>query len=451
MDSRDCDVLILGAGTAGLKAYKAATARGADTLIVERGPGGSTCTRVGCMPSKLLIAAGRAAHQARGAAAFGVETGAVTVEATRVWRRVRAERDRFVQAVLDEYHAIPDDRVIHGAARFCAADAVMVGDTRVTARRGIVIATGGHPIVPELLEPVRHLVRTHETIFDLATLPRTLAVIGAGPLGLELGQAFARLGVDVTVLDEGQSVGGLKDPEVNRAAVAALGREMTLALGVKADVSATDDGRARLTWEGGEAIVDLILAASGRPPSLAELALETTGLALDEHGTPEFDSRSHRCGDSAIFVAGDAGAWRPVLHEAARGGRIAGDVAAGGEPPRRLPAFAIAFTEPNLVSVGRDFDSLPENAQIGTAKVSDNGRATVDGEDQGLVRLYGDADGRLIGAAIAAPAGEHLGHLVALAIDRGTEVATFADQAWYHPTVEELLQAAARDLLGADD
>ncbi|MBY9063887.1 dihydrolipoyl dehydrogenase [Sphingomonas yunnanensis] len=451
MDPRDCDVLILGAGTAGLKAYKAATARGADTLIVERGPGGSTCTRVGCMPSKLLIAAGRAAHQARGAAAFGVDTGAVTVDAARVWQRVRAERDRFVRAVLDEYHAIPADRVVHGTARFCAADAVMVGDRRVTARRGIVIATGGHPIVPELLEPVRHLVHTHETIFDLDTLPRALAVIGAGPLGLELGQAFARLDVDVTVIDDGQNVGGLKDPEVNRAAVAALGREMTLALGVEAEVSATDDGRARLTWDGGDAIVDLILAATGRPPSLAELALETTGVALDEHGTPEFDARSHRCGDSAIFVAGDAGAWRPVLHEAARGGRIAGDVAAGGKPQRRLPAFAVAFTEPNLVSVGRDFDSLPENAQVGAARVSDNGRATADGEDQGLVRLYGDADGRLIGAAIAAPGGEHLGHLVALAIDRGTDVATFADQAWYHPTVEELLQAAARDLLGVAD
>lgn len=451
MVSRTCDVLVLGAGTAGLKAYKAATARGADALIVERGPGGSTCTRVGCMPSKLLIAAGRAAHQVKGAPAFGIDTGLVTVDAARVWQRVRAERDRFVQAVLDEYHAIPGDRVIHGSARFCAADAVIVGDTRVTARQGIVIATGGHPIVPDPLEPVLHLVHTHETIFDLDTLPRALAVVGAGPLGLELGQAFARLGVAVTVIDEGKSVGGLKDPEVNQAAIDALEREMTLVLGVEAEASRTDDDRARLRWEGGEAVVDLILAATGRPPNLADLALESTGLALDEHGTPEFDMRSRRCGDSAIFVAGDAGAWRPVLHEAARGGRIAGDVAAGGEPPRRLPAFAVAFTEPNLVSVGCDFDDLPEGARIGAAKVCDNGRATVDGHDQGMVRLYGSPDGRLIGAAIAAPGGEHLGHLVALAIDRGTDVNTFADQAWYHPSVEELLQAAARDLLDIKD
>lgn len=338
--------------------------------------------------------------------------------------------------------------MIHGSARFCGADTVMVGDIRVTARRGIVIATGGHPIVPDLLQPVQHLVHTHETIFDLDSLPRTLAVLGAGPVGIELGQAFARLGVAVTVIDDGDSVGGLKDPDVNQAVIDALGGEMTLALGVEAKASATDDGRARVAWDGGDVVVDLILAATGRPPSLAELALENTGLALDSRGTPEFDERSRRCGESAIFIAGDAGAWRPVLHEAARGGRISGEVAAGGDAPRALPAFAVAFTEPNIVSVGIGFDALPEGARIGVARVSGNGRATADGESEGLVRLYGDRDGQLIGAAIAAAHGEHLGHLVALAIDRGTDVATFADQAWYHPTVEELLQEAARDLLG---
>lgn len=451
MTERDCDVLILGAGTAGLKAYKAAVARGAETMIVERGPGGSTCTRVGCMPSKLLLAAARTAHQARGAAEFGVDVGAVTIDRQRVWQRVRAERDRFVDAVMADYHAIPDDHRLHGTARFCAPDAVMVDGQRVTARRGIVIATGGHPIVPDALEPVAHLVHTHETIFELGDLPRALAVLGAGPLGLELGQAFARLGVAVTVLDEGEHVGGLHDPAVSDAARDALGREMTIALGVSVTAAPTEDGRARLDWADGSVTVDLILAATGRPPNLADLALGTTGLALDDHGTPLFDERSRRCGTSAIFLAGDATAWRPVLHEAARGGRIAGDVAAGGEPPRVLPPLAIAFTEPNLVTVGCGFGALPEDARTGTAAVKDNGRATIDGEDQGLIRLYGDAAGRLIGAEIAAPGGEHLGHLVALAIDRDTDVATFADQPWYHPTVEELLQAAARDLLGIEE
>ena len=450
MTERSCDVIVIGAGTAGLKAYKAATARGADTVIIEAGAGGSTCTRVGCMPSKLLIAAARVAHEARCAERFGVKTGTVGIDVPAMWARVRRERDRFVASVLDDYHAIPPAQVVHGSARFDAADAVMVGDSRIVARQGIVIATGASPVVPDSLDPVRHLVHTHETIFELDTLPRRLAVLGAGPLGLELAQAFARLGVTVSLFDPGGMIAGLTDPVANEAAIAAIGDEIDLHLGVKAKAEAVGDA-ARLVWEGGKVEVDLILAATGRKPTLGRLALDRTGLELDDKGTPLFDHASRRCGDSGIFIAGDANAWRPVLHEAARGGQIAGDVAAGGTARRVLPAFAVAFTEPNVVQVGTDFPDLPDDAQIGCAKVCDNGRATADGHDQGVVRLYGDADGLLIGASIVAPEGEHLGHLVALGIDRGMTVADFSDQAWYHPTTEELLQSAARDLLGIDD
>jgi len=447
---RTCDVIVIGAGTAGLKAYKAATARGADTVIIECGPGGSTCTRVGCMPSKLLIAAGRTAHEARSADLFGVKTGTVEIDVPAMWARLRRERDRFVDSVLDEYDAIPAAQVVHGTAQFDGPGAVRVSDMRIVARGGIVIATGARPVVPDSLDPVRDLVHTHETIFELDTLPRRLAVLGAGPLGLELAQAFARLGVAVTVFDPGDTLGSLSDPVANDAAVGALGSEVDLHLGVEAKAERAGDA-ARLTWDGGEIEVDLILAATGRKPALDTLNLATTGIALDDHGTPLFDEASRRCGDSRIFIAGDANAWRPVLHEAARGGQIAGDVAAGGAPWRTLPSLAIAFTEPNIVQVGTDFTDLPDDARIGCAKVCDNGRATADGHDRGVVRLYGDADGRLIGASIVAPEGEHLGHLVALALDRDMDAATFADQAWYHPTIEELLQSAARDLAGIED
>lgn len=451
MNERSCDVVIIGAGTAGLKAYKAAVARGGEVVIVERGPGGSTCTRVGCMPSKLMIAAARMAHHARKAPDFGIITSDISIDAAKLWGRVRRERDRFVASVLDEYHAIPSDRVVHGSAAFAGPDTIVVGDDRITARRGIVVATGARPVIPDLLDPVRALVHTHETIFDLPDLPTAIAVLGAGPLGLELAQAFARLGVDVTVLDEGDRIGGLKDPATNAAAIDALDDEVTLRLGVEVEASLTADGRARLSWADGEVVADLVLAATGRPPALDDLAVNTSGLALDEHGTPVFDRRTHRCGDSNIFIAGDADAWRLVLHEAARGGSIAGDVAMGGPPAKILPALAIAFTEPALVEVGQSFDQLPDDARIGQAAVEDNGRATADGELLGRVRLYADHGGRLLGASIIAPDGEHLGHLVALAIERGMSVADFADQPWYHPTVEELLQTAARDLLGTDE
>lgn len=450
MRQRRCDVVVIGAGSAGINAYRAASARGTEAIIVESGPGGSTCTRDGCMPSKLLIAAGRAAADARNARLFGVDVGTVEIDGAAALARMRAERDRFVQSVLEGYHAIPADRRVQGEARFTGPTTLAVGDDLTIDAGAVIIAVGGHPIVPETLNPVKALVRTHQTIFDIGTLPTAMAVLGAGPLGMELAQAFARLGVAVTVLDRGHDVGQMSDPAVNEAAKEALGREVNLRLGV--DVEAEMAGeRARLRWTGdteGEVTVDLVLAATGRSPLLDALQLDKAGVELDDDGVPVFDEVTRRCGDSPIFVVGDStGKWRPVLHEASRGGRIAGEVAAGGEGSRALPRFAVAFTEPNLVEVGVRFTELPDGAKIGTADMAESGRATIDGHAEGVVRLYGDAAGKLIGAAMAAHGAEHLGHLVALGIDRGVSIAEFEDMAWYHPTVEESLQTAARDLL----
>ena len=438
-----CDVAVIGAGTAGLHAYKAATAAGADAVIIERGAGGSTCTRVGCMPSKALIAAGCAAMQARRAGLFGIEVAGVSVDGAAVMRRVRAERDYFTDAVLKEYHAIPADRRLHGVARFVAPGRLAIGDDITVEARTVIIATGSTPEVPPALEPVRSLVHTSDTIFELVRLPASMAVIGAGPLGLELAQAFARLGVAVRVFDQGDRLGKIADPDAERAAREALGRDMAIHLGVEVK-AAMADGRARLCWDGGEVMVDLVLAATGRPPALGDLNLAAAGVPLDDKGVPVFEETSRRVGDTAVYIAGDADAWRPVLHEASRGGRIAGETAAGGPPGWPIPSLAIAFTEPNIVEVGARFDALPDGTRIGTAKVDDNGRSRVDGEDAGLVRLYVDGAGRLIGGTIVATGGEHLGQSLAMAVQCGVEAATMADMAWYHPTVEEMLQDAAR-------
>jgi dihydrolipoamide dehydrogenase len=438
-----CDVAVIGAGTAGLHAYKVAVYHGADAVIIERGQGGSTCTRVGCMPSKALIAAGRAAMQARRAGLFGIDVAGVSVDGPAVMRRVREERDYFTDGVLKEYHAIPADRRLHGDGRFLGPGRLAVGDDLIVTARSIVIATGSHPAVPPALEPVRDLVHTNETIFELADLPATLAVIGAGPLGLELAQAFARLGVAVTVFDQGHEVGRIADPPAERAAREALSREFAIHLGVEVSAERAGD-KARLSWTGGEVVVDLVLAATGRPPNLEGLNLEAAQLPLDDKGVPRFGEVMRRVGDTQVFIAGDAGAWRPVLHEASRGGRIAGHAAAEGASCSPIPALAIAFTEPAIVEVGTRFDALPAGARIGEARVSDNGRARIDGDAAGLVRLYADSAGRVIGGTIVATGGEHPGQALTMAIQCGVEAATLADMAWYHPTIEELLQEAAR-------
>lgn len=450
MTGRTCDVLIVGGGTAGLKAYKAAVAAGADVIIVEKGPGGSTCTRKGCMPSKLMIAAGRTAHVARTAGEFGIGVGPVTVDGPAVLERVRRLRDGFVDSVLEEYHAIPEDRRLHGEARFVAPDAVEVNGERIGAK-AIVIAVGASPTVPPPLEPAAGLVRTHEDIFEITDLPRRLTVIGAGPQGMELAQAFARLGSEVTLLDQSKTVGHLKDPFAAAEAEKAFADVVDLHLEVDVSAEMRGDAEVVVRWTGkseGEAVVDLILVSAGQKPSLGALNLEATGLELDDHGTPVFDHRTRRCGKSSIYMAGDAGAWRPVLHEAARGGRIAGEGAAGLDAPPQIPSLAIAFCEPNLVEVGTSFPDLPEGAIIGCAPCSDNGRTKVDGLTDGTVRLYADKDGVLIGATIVSLGGEHLGHAAAHAILHGATLNEFADATWYHPTVEELLQTAASDAAG---
>ena len=448
MTTISCDVAIIGAGTAGLHAYKSAAKAGANVLLIEQGPGGSTCTATGCIPSKLLIAAGRAAAQAHKAHTFGVDVADVVIDGAAVMRRVQRERDKSNGQIRDEYLAIPETDRLHGKGRFMSSNRLIVGEDIVEAR-AVIVATGGYPKVPEALEPIQAVVHTHETIFDIPDLPASIAVIGAGPLGLELAQAFSRLGVKVTVLDHAEAVGALKDPACEHVARAALSQTMTIALGV--EISAAMEGKqARLTWTGGhsgEAIVDMVLAATGRAPQLDGLDLDVMGVETDEDGVPVFDPDTRRCGDGPIFLAGDVDAWRPVLHEAARGGTIAGHVAAGGDAFPPIPALSIAFTEPNLVEIGAKYGSLPDGAIVGVAEAHDNARSGIDADDEGLVHLYADARGTLLGGTIILTGGEHLGQSLALAIDRGMTAAEFADQTWYHPVLEEMLQAAARDIV----
>ena len=271
-------------------------------------------------------------------------------------------------------------------------------------------------------------------------------MLGAGPVGIELAQAFARLGVAVTVFDPGDKVGALKDGEANTAAVACLSRELTLRLGEEPKGRAVD-GRVRLEGEGEPVEVELVLAAAGRPPNLKALDLEAAGVALDDDGVPVFDPLTKRVGESQLWIAGDADDWRPVLHEAAHAGEVAGRAAAGAAgDPEMLTNVSMVYTDPGLALVGTGFDELPDGARIGSATV-EGGRAQIDGHEGGLVRLYADSAGRLIGGTIVSHAAEHLAHTLMVAVSQGLTAEAFAALPWYHPCYEEHLQAAVRDLL----
>ena len=445
MDKRVCDVAVIGAGTAGLEAWRAATEAGADALLIERGPGGTTCARVGCMPSKALLAAGRAAHSARGAGDFSVRVAGVEVDGAAVMERVRRMRDIMVDAIFEGMDDIPADARIDGEARFTGPTTLAVGELTIEAS-AVVIAVGADPIVPDAFVEVADRVRTHVNVWELETLPKSLAVLGAGPVGIEIAQAMARLGVAVTVFDPGDSVGALTDREANTAAIRCLGREIALRLGEKPKGTAIKGG-VRLEGDGPALEVELVLAAAGRPPNLKALDLDKAGLPLDDDGVPLFDPRTKRVKGSQVWIAGDANNWRPVLHEAAHAGTVAGHAAADAAgDPTVLTSVAMVYTDPGMAVVGADFDELPDGARIGTAQV-EGGRAQVDGHEGGVVRLYADADGRLIGGTIVAHAAEHLAHTLMVAVSRGLTAEAFAALPWYHPCYEEHLQAAARELV----
>jgi dihydrolipoamide dehydrogenase len=440
-----CDVAVIGAGTAGLAAERSARAAGAQTLLIDDRFAGTTCATVGCMPSKLMIAAARAAHAVRSASIFGINTQAPTIDGVAVMQRIRKQRDAFIEATIKSIDEIPDGVRQRGRAHFVDVATLMLDDGRQVSAKAIVIATGARPHIPLLFEALGDVVLTNETIFDLIELPQSVAVIGSGPLGLELAQALARLGVDTEVFEQGDRIAGLHDEEIAAELQSILQRELPIHLGVSLSVERGDVG-ATLRWSGqstGEKSFARVLVATGRPPQLAGLQLAAIGLELDKHGTPVFDKDTLQCGETAIFIAGDACAYRPVLHEASSEGAIAGRNAASFpkvEPAKRGTALSIMFTDPPTAVVGK-----PPTAEtvVGAAAYADQGRAKVEARNFGLVHLYADRpDGRLTGAAMVGPGMDHIAHLIAWAIERGETATSVLELPFYHPTFEEGLKSA---------
>jgi len=451
-----CDVAIIGAGSAGLAAHRAAVGAEAKTILIEAGPGGTTCARVGCMPSKLLLAAARGARDMRAAAAFGVH-GKPRIDGRAVMARVQSERDHFVAAVLKDVAAIPAREKISGHARFTGPTTLTVDDRSLVEARAIVIASGARPAVPpELAQACGERVLTHETVFDLADLPSSLAVIGAGPLGLELAIAFARLGVVTSVFDPKHAVGGTRDPKVRAKVRETLGREIDFHVGVSIQAERNRAGDVAVRWtdetgQKGRRLYQYVLDAAGRPPALDNLDLNMAGLDLDPHGVPLFDPETMRCGKSAVFIAGDADNARPVLHEAARQGALAGTNAAGYPKIERRPRgvdLAVVFTDPDIAFVGEPFDP-DKNSERAIGCSDSDGRARVDGRDAGVLRAWAQrADSVIVGGELFGPDVEHLAQLLAWVIQLKMTVSAVLDLPFYHPTMEESLRTCLRDLRG---
>ena len=444
-----CDVAIIGAGTAGMAAYRAASVHSDKVLLIEAAHYGTTCARVGCMPSKLLIAAAEAAQGVREAHRFGVQAEAPRIDGRAVMHRVRSERDRFVGFVLDTIHGWPEAKRLFGRARFTSPNTLDVDGQHVEARN-IVIATGSRPRIPTgWRERLGNRLIVNDDVFDWIDLPKSVAVYGAGVIGLELAVALHRLGVRVRLFARGQRVGPLSDPELQALARELFGEELPLTLNAGALDPVLAEDQVLI---GGERF-DLLLCTAGREPNLDGLGLEAAGLPVDAKGLPPINRHTGQWGDSHVFIAGDVTDDRPLLHEAADSGRIAGDNAARWPDvhrrPRRAP-LGIVFSDPQiavagashaeLVRAGRAFDT-------GRVSFSNQGRSRVMLVNRGALHVYAEqGSGRLLGAEMIGPAAEHLGHLLAWSVQRGDTVQQMLDSPFYHPVVEEGLRTALRQL-----
>ncbi|MDD5176359.1 MAG: dihydrolipoyl dehydrogenase [Sterolibacterium sp.] len=453
------DVAIIGSGTAGMGAYRAARAHTDSVLLIEGGAYGTTCARVGCMPSKLLIAAAEAAHQARHADPFGVHVEGVAVDGAAVMVRVRRERDRFVGFVLESVESIPNSDRLTAKVGFQDANTLMTEQGQSIHAKRIVIATGSIPILPPNLKGLGKRLLTNETIFELPTLPKSLAVFGPGVLGMELGQAMSRLGVSVKMFGVGGGIAGIRDPAIRDYANQTYNEEFYL--DATAQVRSVSDSASGVevhylhrdgTWHA--ELFDFVLAATGRAPDVAGLALKNTGLLLDERGAPVFDRYTLQCGNSSIFIAGDASNEIPLLHEAADQGRIAGENA-GRYPDvrsglRRTP-LAVVFTDPQVASVGFSLDQINRHFKdrfaVGLVSFEDQGRSRVMLRNKGILKVYAEqGSGLFLGAEMFGPAAEHIGHLLAWAAQKRMTVSEMLEMPFYHPVIEEGLRTALRDL-----
>ncbi|MGF1526183.1 MAG: dihydrolipoyl dehydrogenase [Candidatus Competibacterales bacterium] len=459
----EVDIAIIGTGTAGMAAYREARKFTHSIALLEGHLYGTTCARVGCMPSKLLIAPAEARHRCEFLAEFGLRGEVPTVDGKAVMARVRAERDRFVGFVHQAVEGFDSQHKIKAWAKFVDDHTLALDDGRTLKAQRIVIATGSRPNVPPIFERAGDRLITNDEVFYWEDLPASVAVFGAGVIGLELGQALHRLGVRMRLFGKGGLVGPLTDPEVTAYAAKTFAAEYPVLF--DGDVKAIDNtgDAVAITFvnEGGEEVTerfDYLLCATGRRANVDNLGLEHTSLERDPRGVPLYNTQSMQCSNGHIFIAGDANGDIPLLHEAADEGRLAGENA--GRYPEvykraRKAVLSVVFSDPQIATAGKSFRELTERGvdfAVAAVDFEDQGRARVMLMNKGLLRVYGDREtGCLLGAEMMGPHHEHLAHLLAWCIQMRMNVADILQMPFYHPVIEEGLRSALRNLLQAMD
>lgn len=434
------DLAVLGGGTAGLVAAKTAGRFGARVLLVESARTGGDCLWTGCVPSKSLIAAAHAAHAVRTADRYGVQAGPPKVDDAAVLAHVRSSIARIEPVDSPAAISATGATVVAGRAEFTGPGTLQITDdagTRPARFRWALIATGAAPALPTVPGLAEADPLTTDTLWDLTELPRRLAILGGGPIGCELGQALARLGVEVTVVELADRLLGKEEPVAGALIAERLrGEGVTVVTGTGVD--RVTGGTLHL-GDGATVEVDRILVATGRRPRSTDLGLAAAGVRCAERGHVVIDDLM-RTSNRRIFAAGDVTGTLPFTHVAGvQGGYAATNALLGLR--RRIDYAAVpwvTFTDPEVARVGATLaQARHRHGSRARAERLDHDhvdRAITDGRTDGFTQLVSGPGGRLLGATVVSPrAGETIAELAA-AIRRGAKVRDVASTVHPYPT-----------------
>ena len=454
------DLIIIGAGTAGISAYNQAIKHTQNLLVINAEHWDTTCARVGCMPSKVLIAAANHMHDAQHLQNMGIDAQQ-QLSPTRVMQHIRQLRDHFTASTLKQVASWPTHHKRHGYARFITSQTVDVNGKPYSAK-AFIVATGSTPrIDPAWQQTLGNLLLTTDNVFELNELPHSMAVIGSGVIALELAQAFSRLGVTVDVFARSQRIGALTHPDLQAQAQALfskalLSQELNIYWQTVPHAVARSDHQAILDfeWQGQaqQKQYDAVLYATGRIPNLAQLGLAHVDATFADVSHLPIDPITAQLGQHPIYVVGDAHSTHPVQHEAARAGKMAArnalKIDALSEPVYTPVALNIVFSEPQQAIVGLSHAQLLQAGVpfvTGVADFTKQGRALVIQKNFGALQVYVDAaTGTLLGAELLCSDAEHLAHLLAWAIQDGLNIEQLLQKPFYHPTVTEALRTALK-------
>ena len=446
------DLVVIGAGTGGLVSAAISAALGARVALVERELMGGDCLNVGCVPSKALIRAGRAWQAARGGPQqFGAPHAAGDGDFSQVMERMRRIRADISPVDSARRYRDMGVDVFLGAGRFVSKDAVEVDGSRLRFSRAVV-ASGARAATPPIPGLAEAGYLTNETVFSLTERPAHLVVIGGGPIGVELAQAFRRLGSRVTLISSGERILAADDAEAAAVVAESLRRDgVELLVGARVDRVEGAPGASIVRYtrggEAGEVAGTHLLVAVGRVPNVEGLGLEAAGIRYGKKGV-EVDDRL-RTSNSRVYAVGDVASKHQFTHAAGAQAQmvVRNALFFGRGKSSDMVMPWCTYTSPELAHVGITAAEARERSgeiDVITVRMEEVDRARLDGEDEGFLRVYlAKGSDRILGATLVA---EHAGEIITLvthAMTTGSGLGKLGETIFPYPTQAEVLRAAA--------